>query len=98
MKYHQIKVVLLFIGSLFLAPVTFSASEDQHQGIDITVNINDANVEQLQLLLVGIGPDKAKSIIEYRTANGKFAAIDDLAKVKGIGASTVEKNRNRIKL
>ncbi|NVP01014.1 helix-hairpin-helix domain-containing protein, partial [Photobacterium damselae subsp. damselae] len=44
------------------------------------------------------GPDKAENIIQYRKQNGKFATADDLAKVKGIGPSTVEKNRDRIEL
>lgn len=74
------------------------ASGDQHEGIEITVNINTANAEELDKLLIGVGPDKAANIIEFRNANGLFATADDLAKVKGIGTSTVAKNRERIKL
>ncbi|MGR5143800.1 ComEA family DNA-binding protein [Photobacterium sp. DNB23_23_1] len=74
------------------------ANGESHEGIEITININDANAEELDKLLVGIGPDKAASIIEYRDTNGPFATPEDLIKVKGIGTSTVEKNRERIKL
>ncbi|MGR5062720.1 ComEA family DNA-binding protein [Photobacterium sp. DNB22_13_2] len=74
------------------------ASSDSHEGIEITININDANAEELDKLLIGIGPEKAVSIIEYRKANGPFSSAEELSKVKGIGASTVEKNRDRIKL
>ncbi len=61
------------------------------------VNINTASVAEL-CNLSGIGEVKAKAIVEYRTQNGKFTSIDDLANVKGIGPKTVEKNRARIKL
>ena len=48
------------------------------------ININTANLEALSALK-GIGPERAKSIIDYRTKNGSFASIEDLKKVKGIG-------------
>lgn len=57
------------------------------------LNINTAGQEQLQALS-GIGPAKAAAIIEYRTANGPFKSVDDLAKVKGIGAKTLDSLRN----
>ncbi|WP_245907096.1 ComEA family DNA-binding protein [Photobacterium sanctipauli] len=77
---------------------TIPAAADDYEGIEITVNVNTANAEELDKLLLGIGPDKALKIIEYRQQHGPFLAADDLSKVKGIGASTVEKNRERIKL
>lgn len=52
------------------------------------VNINTATAEQLAAL-PGIGPVKAKAIIDYRKKNGKFTNIKDLVNVKGIGEQTV---------
>ncbi len=63
---------------------------------DIVVNINNATLEELDKLLIGIGPDKAQAILDYRAANGDFLSAEDLEKVKGIGASTVAKNAERI--
>ncbi|MDR6963599.1 ComEA family DNA-binding protein [Shewanella putrefaciens] len=63
----------------------------------LTVNINTASVEELQELK-GIGVAKAQAIVDYRTQNGKFNAIDDLANVSGIGAKLIEQNRHLIKL
>lgn len=57
------------------------------------LNINTAGQEQLQDL-PGIGPAKAAAILEYRSANGPFSSVDDLAKVKGIGAKTLDGLRN----
>ncbi|MBC7005597.1 helix-hairpin-helix domain-containing protein [Photobacterium sp. BZF1] len=87
-------VVALVVGGV--APVL--ASGESYEGIEITININDANAEELDKLLIGIGPDKAANIIEYRDANGPFSSPEDLINVKGIGVSTVEKNRERIEL
>lgn len=53
------------------------------------VNINKATQSELETLN-GIGPKMAKSIIEYREANGNFARVEDLMLVKGIGAKKFE--------
>lgn len=60
-----------------------------------TVDINQADAKLLATL-DGIGPQKAATIVAYREANGPFRSIDDLAKVKGIGAATVAKNRDKM--
>ncbi|KRG10312.1 helix-hairpin-helix domain-containing protein [Staphylococcus sp. NAM3COL9] len=54
------------------------------------ININSATETEL-LTVPGIGPTKAKSIIEYREQNGAFESIEQLTEVKGIGAKTLEK-------
>jgi comEA protein len=48
------------------------------------VNINTANLKTL-IVIKGIGPERAKRIIDYRNQNGGFKSIEDLKKVKGIG-------------
>ncbi|WP_241033806.1 ComEA family DNA-binding protein [Vibrio maerlii] len=71
---------------------------DHYEGIEITVNINRADADELATLLKGIGQAKAKEIVAYRETHGAFKSADDLSKVKGIGAATVDKNRERILL
>ncbi len=53
------------------------------------VDINHATAEELTAL-PGIGPKKARAIVEYREANGPFAKPDDLLLVNGIGPATLE--------
>lgn len=51
------------------------------------VNINTANAALLDTL-PGIGPAYATRIVDYRTAHGLFARIEDIQNVSGIGPST----------
>lgn len=60
-----------------------------------SIDINNASEKELQELY-GIGVKKAQAIIEYREKNGCFSSIDALLKVKGIGAKTLEKNRENL--
>lgn len=62
------------------------------------ININLADEASLSNSLIGVGPTKAKAIVEYRQNNGKFKQPEDLLAVKGIGPATLEKNRERIRV
>ena len=53
------------------------------------VNINSASQKQLEEL-PGVGPVKAKAIIDYRKKNGPFKATADIKKVEGIGDATYD--------
>lgn len=53
------------------------------------VDINTASAVDLQKIK-GVGPAKAKAIVEYRQKNGSFKNIDELKKVKGIGDKNFE--------
>lgn len=52
------------------------------------LNLNSATEEQLKNI-PGIGPSKAKEILNYREQNHN--SIDDLMKIKGFGKKTFEK-------
>src|SRR5262247_4028776 len=53
------------------------------------VDINSAGVDELRRLR-GIGRALAERIVQYRAANGPFAAPADLARVPGVNPATVE--------
>jgi competence protein ComEC len=53
------------------------------------MDINTATTEELQDL-PGIGPVKARALVDFRTAFGPFTCLDDLLGVPGIGPATVD--------
>ncbi len=62
------------------------------------ININNASAEQIASAMTGIGENKAKAIVDYRSSHGKFKSVQDLENVDGIGSKTVEKNKAKISL
>jgi competence protein ComEA len=61
------------------------------------VNINTASQAELESLN-GIGPAKAKAIIDYRKKNGAFKTVNDLEKVNGIGQATLKNIRKEVSI
>lgn len=62
------------------------------------VNINAADALTLARELKGIGPARANAIIVYRQQHGPFRSVDELALIKGIGKSVIERNRADLRL
>ncbi|NKF51755.1 helix-hairpin-helix domain-containing protein [Shewanella sp. WXL01] len=83
------------------AAVPANASKEMKSAVNdaklASVNINKASVAQLQTLK-GIGEAKAKAIVEYRKAHGKFKSKQELTQVKGIGEKLIAQNAQRISL
>lgn len=59
------------------------------------LNINEADAAALAGLN-GIGQAKAEAIVAYRKEHGPFRTVDDLANVKGISPTFVDKNREQL--
>jgi competence protein ComEA len=56
---------------------------------DARVNLNTATVAELDTL-PRVGPAIAQRIVDWRTTNGRFSAVDDLLSVPGIGEKMLE--------
>ena len=72
------KMLFVLIALLSLSATAFAE-----------VNINTASQAELESLN-GLGPVKAKAIIDYRKKNGSFKSVSDLDAVDGIGDKTVK--------
>jgi len=62
------------------------------------VNVNTATADAISKELKGVGPAKAEAIVMYREEHGSFKSLKELTNVKGIGAATIDKNRENIQL
>lgn len=62
------------------------------------VDINKADAVTIAKELQGIGLSRAQAIVAWREKNGAFKTLEDLRKVKGIGAKTLELNRANIRM
>ena len=95
----RITIAALIAATLFSSAVLAStnhphASHHSTTAIEQTqavkTNLNTATIEQLDSLK-GLGPKKAKAIIDDREKNGHFKSIADLSRVKGIGSKMVSR-------
>jgi competence protein ComEA len=59
------------------------------------VNVNKAPAAEIEATLE-IPAKDAAAIVAYRTAQGAFKSVDDLKKVPGLDAKTVEFNKRRV--
>lgn len=57
---------------------------------DMPVNLNTATQAELEQI-PGIGPVKAKAIIDHINANGPIKNSEDILSIKGIGPATLKK-------
>ncbi|MDD2497150.1 MAG: helix-hairpin-helix domain-containing protein [Desulfitobacteriaceae bacterium] len=74
---------------------TGGQSDGQSASGGQTVNINTAGEAELETL-PGIGPAKAKAIIQYREETGFFNSIEEIEEVPGIGPATFNNLKDKI--
>jgi competence protein ComEA len=65
-------------------PPQAAGGEPGTAGPATPLDLNTATVEQLDSL-PGVGPVTAQRIVDWRTRNGRFATVDQLREVEGIG-------------
>ncbi|NOQ89358.1 MAG: competence protein ComEA [Gammaproteobacteria bacterium] len=83
---------------LFTLFLLFSSSAMSAQAPAEKISINTANAEQIASTMTGVGDSKAQAIVEYRSTHGNYKSLQELENVAGIGAKTVEKNKDKITL
>jgi len=88
-------MTMLKLGARYLASVVLMAllATPVFAG---TVDINKADAATISKELKGIGPAKAKAIVDYRAKNGPFKSVDELRNVGGIGDKLLNKIRGNV--
>jgi competence protein ComEA len=72
------------------------ADSGDDAGVAGKLDLNAATASELDAL-PGIGPAKAQAILADRQSNGPYASVEELTRVKGIGAKLLEKLRPHIR-
>ncbi len=91
-------IILIFAIGIFISAITPLREGIKKSNKVMTVpatsafpvNINTADEKTIEML-PGIGPSKAKAIVDYRKKAGPFKTFEDILKVPGIGPSTLDK-------
>ncbi|WP_338404034.1 helix-hairpin-helix domain-containing protein [Cellulosimicrobium arenosum] len=79
------------------APATGGGSDGAPPGADPVVDLNTADAAALEAL-PGVGPVLAGRIVQWRTDNGPFTAVEELGEVSGIGPAVLADVRDRVRV
>jgi len=86
--------IFALLALLWIAGLNAHAIAAEKASAEPKINVNTASEAELTKL-PGIGPAKAKAIVEHRQQS-PFKTVDDLKDVRGIGEATVESLRDQV--
>lgn len=86
------KKIIAFTATIFFSISAMAADQQDME----PVNVNQASYQELDQGLLGVGPRIAMEIVKHRDQHGPYQSIDDLDRVKFVGATILEKNKGRI--
>lgn len=98
----QLASSLLFAFTLLSTNISAQTNELEPDivkanAVEQKLNINQASYEQL-IALKGIGPAKAKAILDYIERHGELVSLDELLEIRGIGQGLLTKLKLQIRL
>lgn len=75
--------------------ILVGAAADSAADSKVSINRSDAaTLEQLP----GVGPVIAERIVQWRSENGPFGSIEELAEISGIGQSMIDRIREQVRM
>jgi competence protein ComEA len=80
------------VGWRAYSPRIFSSPTVKRDGVAVAyrIDLNAAGENELAQV-PNVGPKTAAAIVKHRQENGPFRSVEELTRVKGIGAKTLEK-------
>ena len=93
----QLRRGLALVAALMLALAGVAQATETAVRLSGVVNLNTANVEQLQML-PGVGEKRAAAIIEIRSSKGGFKNVEEIVDVKGVGDALFQRLRPHLTL
>ncbi len=90
-------LITLVVSALLLMACSASLFGYEWTTREGQLNINTATLEELQNL-PGISEATARSIMDFRSANGPFSTFTDLIKVRGVSYRMIDDMRPYIKM
>ncbi|MEE6449763.1 helix-hairpin-helix domain-containing protein [Gottfriedia acidiceleris] len=84
----EMVIYVPFIGEETDQTIITNGEDESKQ--NETIDINHASQSELENI-PGVGPAKAKNILDYIDKNGPFTSIEQLESVNGIGKKSLEK-------
>ena len=73
-------------------PADASEATAAPESVNALIDLNTAGASELEQL-PGIGPSRARAILEFRAAHGGFTQVSQLMRIKGIGRAMLRKLR-----
>lgn len=93
----MILLALVVCFGLVVVPAFAAGPATHHAKVKKQIDLNTATMEELSAIKA-LGAEKAKAIVDYRTANGPFASVNDLLKVSGIDEKVLKQIKSKVKV
>lgn len=94
-KIIPVSILVLSTMSIATYGATTASPISQQNTIGVVrqIDLNQANVVNLNHAMKGIGIKRAEAIVVYRQQHGNFKSVSDLAYVPGLGSNFVKKHQ-----
>lgn len=95
----QVRLIAVLLSFLFISVPLHAVPKNPVKSqplLSQKIDLNHADLSTLTGSFKGIGKKRAEAIIAYRDSHHGFKSLEELAEVKGIGQSFLEKNREKL--
>lgn len=96
-KLIVICMMVVLANGVFAENVDTDVSKQVVEHQVAKIDVNKASYQQL-IAIKGIGPAKAKAILDYIAQNGDLVSLDELLEIRGIGQALLAQLKLKLTL